>query len=230
MTPKRELLAQLKRIEKAGRTCYQSEKKPVTNETAGKFVKMLLSRGHESVLEHTSLTVKFQNLSRGFTHEIVRHRLASFSQESTRYVDYAKKGTGPDLAHFQTKCVAPPHRDENQRVKLSDGREMNLKEMYTEVEDFYRGLRLAGWLPEDARQILPTGLAAEIVVTANWREWRHIFKMRTSQFAHWEIRGVMNRLLTELQRVLPAVFGDFVKTGEDANGLAYFEIDKSGKI
>jgi len=211
LTPKEELERQLLAIEIAGRTCYQSEKGKVTEESAEKFVRMLLRRGHESVIEHTSLTVKFLGCSRGFTHEMVRHRLASFSQESTRYVDES-----------DARFVVPPHRDENMLVRLDDGRKVSFRQMLCEVERFYRALRQDGWLPEDARQILPIATEAELVTTANFREWRHIFKRRTQQAAHWEIRAVMCKLLTTLQKIVPAVFEDFVFAGTDKNGVPFF--------
>ncbi len=222
LTPKRELLNQLLRIERAGHTCYQADRK-VTIETAQKFCKMLISRGHYSVIEHSNMIVKFSNVSRGFTHEQVRHRLTSISQESTRYVDYAKKGKGPDLSKFQIKCVVPPHRNENEKVELEDGRKMSITEMFTEIEKFYRALRKANWFPEDARQILPIGIKSEIVISANFREWRHIFKMRTSQYAHWEIRRVMCNLLEKVQSIIPVIFDDFIEAGVDQNGSRYFE-------
>jgi len=222
LTPKKELHEQLLRIERAGRTCYQSEKK-ITEKSAKKFVKMILGRGHESVIEHSNMTVQFSNLSRGFTHELVRHRLCAFSQESTRYVDYAREGEGVDLDAFQLKCIVPPHRDENKKVELEDNRKLSIKEMYGEIEKFYRALRKSDWIPEDARQVLPIGIKSQIVVSANLREWRHIFKMRTSKFAHWEIRKIMGDLLVKVQKIVPVVFDDFVLAGKDKNGLRYFE-------
>ncbi len=222
LTPKTELLDQLLRIERAGHTCYQTNK-DVTLETAQKFCKILISRGHYSVLEHSNMSVKFYNVSRGFTHEQVRHRLTAISQESTRYVDYAKKDKGPDLERFQLKCIVPPHRDENEKVELEDGKKISLVEMFTEIEKFYRALRKADWFPEDARQVLPIGIKSEIVISANFREWRHIFKMRTSQYAHWEIRQVMGNLLQEIQLIIPVIFDDFVESGVDGNGLRYFD-------
>ena len=225
LTPIRELRAQLKRIEKAGRTCYQSKKK-VTEETAKKFVQMLLARGHESVIEHSYMSVQFNNISRGFTHEQVRHRLTAISQESTRYVDYAKKGEGANLEKFQLKCIVPPHQNENKKVKLEDGRKMSANEMFAEYEKFYRALRRTGWPPEDARQFLPIGIKSQIVISADFREWRHIFKMRTSKYAHWEIRTVMNNLLEFLQPILSPVFDDFKEAGIDKNGIRYFEKSK----
>jgi len=225
LTPYKELREQLKRIEIAGRTCYQSLKGKVTNKSASNFISMLIKRGHLSVIEHSSLTVRFKNLSRGFTHELVRHRLCSFSQESTRYVDYAKGCDKPDLDRFQIVVIAPPHKDENEKIKLENGRELSFKDMINEVEMFYRGLRKAGWAPEDARQILPTGLKAEIVVTANFREWMHIMYLRTSKFAHWEIRSVMIDLLKRLKKILPPIFEPFHIVGKDINGIPYTETD-----
>lgn len=225
LTPKRELHEQLLRIERAGRTCYQSEKK-ITEESAKKFVKMILKRGHESVIEHSNMTVQFSNISRGFTHELVRHRLCAYSQESTRYVDYAREGEGPDLDRFQLKCIVPPHRDENEKVELEDGRKLSISEIFAEYEKFYRALRKAGWIPEDARQVLPIGIKSQIVTSANFREWRHIFKMRTSKFAHWEIRKVMGDLLIKVQKIVPVIFDDFKLAGKDKNSLRYFEQKK----
>jgi len=224
LTPQEELKKQFLRIERAGRTCYQSYfGRKITEKTAAEFVSMLIKRGHESVLEHSLLTVLFINISRGFTHEMVRHRLCAFSQESTRYVDYAKKGEDVDLERFEIKCIVPPHQDENKKVQLPDGREMSIKEMFGEYEKFYRALRKAGWLPEDARQVLPIGLKSEIVVSANFREWRHIFELRTSRYAHWEIRSVMSKLLLKLKSIVPAIFQDFVQAGVDKNGVPFFE-------
>ncbi len=223
LTPTEELKDQLLRIEKAGRTCYQSEKGEINLETAQKFVKMIIARGHESVLEHSNMTVQFNNLSRGFTHEQVRHRLTAISQESTRYVDYVHEGDGPDLDKFELKCVIPPHCDETVKIDLDDGRKMSAEEMFQEYEKFYRALRKSGWLSEDARQFLPIGTKSQIVISANFREWRHIFEMRTSQFAHWEIRKIMDELLEKIKEIIPGIFADFIEAGKDKNGLKYFQ-------
>jgi len=223
LTPEKELKEQLLRIEGGGRTCYQSKKNEINEKTAKKFVRMILKRGHESVIEHSNMTVQFNNVSRGFTHELVRHRLCAFSQESTRYVDYAKKGEGPDLEKFQIKFVVPPHQNENQKVKLEDGREMSAVEMLQEYEKFYRSLRKAGWTPQDARQLLPIGIKSQIIVSANFREWRHIFKMRTDQPAHWEIRKLMCDLLKYVQKIVPVIFDDFVYEGMDQDNIPYFK-------
>lgn len=227
LTPTDVLRDQLLMIERAGRTCYQSEKGPITFETAQKFARMLLKRGHESVIEHSSMTVQFNNLSRGFTHEQVRHRLTAISQESTRYVDYAREDGSVDLAQTEILCVVPPHRDENIPIPLGDGSQMTAAEMFAKTEVYYKALRAAGWSPEDARQILPNAIKSQIVISANFREWRHIFFMRTSKKAHWEIRRVMCNLLEEVQKTVPVIFDDFFEAGKDPNGLRYFEQRKS---
>ena len=222
LTSKSELENQLIKIEKAGRTCYQSEKGKVDVNSAKKFTAMIIKRGHESVIEHSSLTVKFLNCSRGFTHEIVRHRLASFSQESTRYVDYAKRGEEADLDKFQLHCIAPPHRNEKEKVKLEDGEKLSLKDMFANIEKYYRGLRKAGWLTEDARQILPIGIKSEILVTANFREWRHyghedqpVCPLGDKNSNGFSFKGA--------EKLLPGVFDDFQKAGVDKNGIEYYE-------
>ncbi len=223
LTPEKELKSQLLRIEEAGRTCYRSEGKEITKDSANKFIKMLVKRGHLSVIEHSLMTVKFINISRGFTHEMVRHRLCSYSQESTRYVDYARGGINPDIEKFELKCIVPPHKDENEKVSVEGFGEMSLNDMLKATESFYRALRKNGWVPEDARQILPNAINADIVVSANLRQWQHIFKMRAQRVAHWEIRQVMGDLLRKVQQIIPVIFEDFVEAGVDKKGLRYFK-------
>lgn len=191
----------LQLIELAGRTAYQSRDK-ITDQSADEFVRMLRKMGHESVLEHSCMTVEFNNVSRGFTHELVRHRIASFTQESTRYVDES-----------DFRVVIPPNKDideklvelilpDNQKIKVS------FKEWIELNEQMYRGLRKEGWIPQDARQILPIGIKSQIVITCNFREWRHIFKLRTAPQAHWEIQRVMINLLKETKERVPVIFDD----------------------
>lgn len=223
LTPINFLKQQLLIIERAGRTCYQSEVGSITYETAVPFIRKMIKSGHHSVIEHSILTVKLVESSRGLTHEQVRHRIAAYSQESTRYVDYAKAGEDPDLDRFEIKCVVPPHRDEKKKIPLIDGRQMSMAEMLEEIERFYRGLRKAGWRPEDARQILPQALKSEIVISANFREWRHIVKERTQFTAHWEIRMTMCHLLDELRKTIPVIFEDFVFAGVCERGIPYYK-------
>jgi len=229
LSAEQELKEQLLKIELAGRTCYQSVKQEITLETAQKFIKMLIQHGHESVIEHSSLIVKFPYVSRGFTHEMVRHRLCSFSQESTRYVDYAKDGLGPDLENFQLKCVVPPHLNETEMIDLGEGRKMSFAQMLEQEEKFYRALRKAGWLPQDARQVLPIATKSEIIVSANFRQWRHIFELRCGLASHWEIRSVLGELLLKMKEILPCLFEDFVLGGVDENGVKYFNKEKYDK-
>lgn len=193
----------LQLIEVAGRTAYQSREK-ITHDSAAKFVKMIRDRGHESVLEHSCMSVEFNNVSRGFTHELVRHRIAAFTQESTRYVDESN-----------FLVVIPPGKDADEKVSeliLPDGRTLwvSFKEWMELNEQMYRGLRKAQWVPQDARQVLPIGIKSQIVMTANFRQWRHVFRLRTSSAAHWEINRVMSNLLKDVKQKVPIVFDDLV--------------------
>lgn len=192
----------LQLIEHAGRTAYQSQDK-ITDASSIKFVEMLRKRGHESAIEHSSMTVQFNDCSRGFTHELVRHRLMAITQESTRYVDEST-----------FKVIIPPGKNADEKLvelNLPDGKSLKVsfREWMEMNEQMYKGLRKVGWVPQDARQVLPTAIKSQIVITANFREWRHILKMRCAINAHWEIREVMMGLLKDVQKRVPVVFDDF---------------------
>lgn len=192
----------LQLIELAGRTAYQS-RSAITQESAVKFAEMIRRRGHDSVLEHSAMTVEFNGVSRGLTHELVRHRLASFTQESTRYVDES-----------DFRVVIPPEKNKDEKLVelvLQDGHKIKIsfQDWMDLNEQMYRGLRKANWVPQDARQVLPTGIKAQIVMTANFREWRHVFRLRCAFDAHWEIRRVMVNLLRDVQKLVPVIFDDF---------------------
>lgn len=213
LTPMEWLKQQLLIVETAGRTCYQSHKGEPTEESSKKFIRMLLKRGHESVIEHSVMTVRFSGISRGFSHQVVRHRLSAISQESTRYVD--EKGFD---------IVLPPGKDWDEEV-VATGQHLG------SIQDFYRWayeqLREQGWKAEDARQFLPIGMAHEIVISSNFRNWRHIFEMRTAKPAHWEIREGMTRLLEMVREPLSPIFDDFVLDGECSKGIpCYRKISK----
>jgi len=180
-------------IATAARVCTQKQDK-ASPETNYKLVKNLLARGHYAMIEFADMTVEFSNVSRGFTHEMVRHRLCSFGQQSTRYVDES------DL-----HVVLPPHKDEHQRTKRSS----KPIEYFQLIEEMYKSLRESGYKLEDARQVLPIATQSQIVVKANLREWRHIFEMRCDFYAHWEIRSVMLRLLKWAKQDIPLIFDDF---------------------
>lgn len=216
LTPIDHLLEQLLIIERAGRVCYQSEKREPTLTSARRFIRKLLKRGHESVIEHSSLTVRFSNVSRGFTHELVRHRLCAFSQESTRYVDES------DL-HF----VLPPGVDPDTALPdFTDSSPVSVGDAVACAEWVYGQLLKLGWKREDARQFLPIGVTSQIVATANLREWRHIFRLRCAKPAHWEIRRVMGLLLEHVQPVLEPVFDDLEVDGVCRHGVPYWTNDE----
>ena len=181
----------LQLIEKAGRTCYKSEDK-ITNDSAKKFVLTILKSGHESVIEHVNASVKFIT-NRGVTHELVRHRLCAFSQESTRYVKYDGDMEFIKPVWWETSDEAP---------KFEWERAMK------NAEEAYLNLLRQGWRPEQAREVLPNSLKTEIVVSANMREWRHIFKLRTSKAAHPQIRELMLSCLKGFRKEIPVLFDD----------------------
>jgi thymidylate synthase (FAD) len=183
-------LEMLERIERAGRTCYKSEAK-ITAGSAIDFVRMLLKRGHESVLEHEKVTVRIV-CDRGVSHEIVRHRIASYSQESTRYCNYGKTGG---------IAVIEPS------LELGSTWRQWHDTMQT-CENTYLAMLKAGISPQIARSVLPQALKTELVMTANLREWRHFFRLRTSKAAHPQMRALATGMLEAFRREIPVVFED----------------------
>lgn len=201
-------------IERAGRTCYKSEDK-ITGDSSREFVRKIINMGHESVLEHYSFSVRFI-CDRGVTHELVRHRLASFSQESTRYVGYGDAIQFIIPSWFNFACC-DLEGDENDILDTVDTRWTDSAasswayEMVS-LAGSYSSLLKRGWAPQQARSILPNSLKTEIVVTANLREWRHIFKLRgESSAAHPQIREIMIPALKEAQARIPVVFDDIME-------------------
>lgn len=184
-------------IERAGRTCYKSEGR-IGDGSAEKFIAGIIKRGHESVLEHEKITVRLI-CDRGVTHELVRHRVASYSQESTRYCNYAQDRFGSELT-FIKPCFWKEGEDD-EKIKLWTQTLENIEKTYNKMIEI-------GVKPEEARSILPNSLKTEIVVTMNIREWRHYFKLRTAPAAHPQIREISNMLLAEFKQKLPVLFGD----------------------
>ncbi len=189
----------MKTIERAGRTCYKSEGN-ISEGSAEKFIANIIGRGHESVIEHEKITVRFI-CDRGVTHELVRHRLASYSQESTRYCNYANDKFGNELT-FIRPCFW------NESTEEGKSKMAVWKEAMENIEREYNELIAMGAKPEEARSILPNSLKTEIVVTMNLRSWRHFFELRTSERAHPQIRQIANMLLADLKTQLPVIFGD----------------------
>ncbi|MBQ9886933.1 MAG: FAD-dependent thymidylate synthase [Lachnospiraceae bacterium] len=192
----------LKKIETIGRVCYKSEDK-MTEGSAERFIANILKRGHESVIEHESVTVRFI-CDRGVTHEIVRHRVASYSQESTRYCNYSQDKFGNEITVID---IAGGFKyDLN---KESDRKKYKIwYEAMESAEQFYFAMLKEGATPQEARSILPNSLKTEIVITMNLREWRHYMKLRTDKAAHPQIREVSKILLDIFKKELPVFFAD----------------------
>jgi thymidylate synthase (FAD) len=185
----------MRSIEAAGRTCYKSDS-TITDETAEPFVRAIVKRGHESVLEHQSIMVRIV-CDRGVSHEIVRHRLASYSQESTRYCNYGKMGE----VTFIKPCF----------WEVSDPAYSIWYNAMSYAAQVYLLLLSNGCTPQEARAVLPNSLKTEIVVTMNLREWRHFFRLRALGVAgkpHPQMLEITVPMLAEFQRLLPAVFDD----------------------
>ena len=218
-------LEMLKHIELAGRTCYKSEDK-ITKNTTEAFIRMIIKRGHESVLEHASFSVRFV-CDRGISHELVRHRLASFSQESTRYVGYKEAiefviPSWMNIEPFEWEGYSMRMNNsdgfsgfvgswQHPNVRYNWGQDspefLWVGSMGDVAKDYELMLRV-GQRPEQARSVLPNSLKTEIVVTANLREWRHILKLRCSDAAHPDMKAIMRPLLAELKLLIPVVFED----------------------
>ncbi len=189
----------LKHLEKAGRTCYKSEDR-ITVNSACTFAEMILKSGHLSVIEHCSVTVRVI-CDRGTSHEIVRHRIASYSQESTRYCNYSKDRFSNEIT-FIKPCFWNIQKEEGKRSYEI------WKEAMQNAEKAYFLLIKNGASPEQARSVLPNSLKTEIVMTMNLRAWRNFFKLRTSGRAHPQIRQIAVPLLEEFKRLIPVVFDD----------------------
>ena len=192
----------LARLEKAGRTCYKSEGR-IKDGSAETFIGAILQRGHESVIEHESISVRFI-CDRGVSHELVRHRIASYSQSSTRYCDY-NKGQVEFIIPSWSLIPEGEYAGIDSMPLLSGSDAIWFTAVWI-CENNYKRLRLLGWKPEQARSVLPNSLKTEIVMTANLREWRHFFKLRTARAAHPQMRELVAPLLVELQGVLPVIF------------------------
>lgn len=201
--PKFEILTKvdgeeiLKFLEKCGRTCYKSEDK-ITEDSAKKLIKAIISSGHESVIEHFVITVKFL-CDIGFYKDITRHRMASFSIESTRYCNYSKGKFGGELTFINP-------------VNIKQGsKEYEIwKNCMEDIENHYLDMANLSATPDMLRMMLPHSTAASVVCTANLREWRHILKLRSSKRAHPSIHTLMIDLLKEFQARIPVVFDDIV--------------------
>jgi len=214
-------------LERAIRTCYKSED-AITPESADTLIRGIIKRGHESTLEHHSMTVRFV-CDRGVTHEMVRHRHCSFSQESTRYVGYS-----PDCKNFagEMQFILPCWLDGKLVGTWDVERWIHETNYYDECDmiypaeyewllallrsgQSYKTLIEKGWNPEHARSVLPNSLKSEIVVTTNIRDWRHIFSLRCDKTAHPQMRELMVPLWTELAGKCPTLFDSIIFDCQD---------------
>jgi|WetSurMetagenome_2_1015567.scaffolds.fasta_scaffold37656_7 thymidylate synthase (FAD) len=212
----------LKMIEKCGRVCYKSEDK-ITENSAEKFVQMLINRNHLAMLEHYNLTVKVI-CDRGVTHEIVRHRIASYAQESTRYVDYNKRGMEFIIpSHFDLNTGIYDFGYANEHIYFGESSDSqqpitncNQKDWGTSKilwlrhmlwsEKTYNTMINQGQKPQEARSVLPNSLKTEIVITMNLREWLHFFKLRTDKAAHPDMQVVAKLILEEFRKTISVIF------------------------
>ena len=205
--PKYEILNEpdwdqaLLQLEAAMRTCYKSEDK-ITTGSAEKLIRNIIKRGHESTLEHVGLSVRF-TVDRGVSHELVRHRHCSFSQESTRYVRYDGE------MEFIWPCWLED--DALRAIDAGFGVPMDSDPGQWTVavrsaEQHYQNLLSKGWSPQQARSVLPNSLKTEVVMTTNLRDWRHIFHLRCDKTAHPQMREVMIPLYEELVEKCPIIF------------------------
>ena len=186
----------MKRLELIGRVCYKSEDK-ITDDSAEKFLRNIIRRGHESILEHISFSVRF-TVDRGVSHEIVRHRMASYAQESTRYVKY-------DEVTFIKPCYLEVDTPAYNTWHAA---------MYV-AEKSYRRMIDHGSTPQQARAVLPTSTKTELIMTANIREWRHFLRLRCSRAAHPQMREVAMQLLGMCVEAMPALFEDVWREVEE---------------
>lgn len=191
----------LRIIESAGRVCYKSEDK-ITDDSAEAFVRRLIRSGHESVLEHASLRARII-CDRGVSHELVRHRLASYSQESTRYCNYSQGKHGHEITVIEPAWLASEAAGHNARVVWWSA--------MVSAEQAYFHLLDLGWTPQQARSVLPNSLKTEVVMTANIREWRHFFQLRCSKAAHPQMQEVAAQLLAQAAQIAPALFEDIIE-------------------
>jgi thymidylate synthase (FAD) len=174
-------------VEYAGRACYRSQ---VQGQPA-KFLQARIREGHESIIEHASVTFEITGISRACSHQLVRHRIASYSQESQRYVDMS-----------EPEFVVPPSVDENPLAQQV------WDEFMARVADTYHRLRELGVRKEDARFVLPNAAATRIIVTMNFRSLRHLFTVRCDKAAQWEIRALALEMLRQVHELAPAAFAD----------------------
>lgn len=197
----------LKTVERVGRTCYKSEDK-ITEGSSEKFVTGIINRGHEAVIEHYNITVILTN-DRGVSHEEVRHRIASYAQESTRYCNYSGDKFGNEITYIDIRGGI------DLDPKMNKLPANVIEAIYDEwvyacldAERHYLKMIELGATPQIARSVLNNSTKTEIAITMNMREWRHFFKMRTSPASHPQMREIAIMLLNWFKENIPVFFDD----------------------
>ena len=199
----------MKRIERACRTCYRSEGK-ITDDSYKNLIKNCINRGHESVLEHEKVTVRIYN-DIGSYKDLTRHRFASFSVESTRYCSYDKDKYGNEISFMDPVYIEDEKVYEVWKKTMQD------------IENSYLEMKKLGATTDMCRNILPHSTAAEYTMTANIREWKHIFELRANNHVHPAIRQVMIPLLKYFKEQMPDIFGE-IPYDEEFNLEYYAEL------
>lgn len=202
-------IKELQHIEKVARVCYKSEDLITEDgESAKKMIKMLIGHDHTAMIEHSSLSVKFI-VDRGVSHELVRHRIASFAQESTRYINYSKDKFGNECGFINlNKAIDLDSKMKNMNSTEIDSILTEWERAMIDAEKHYMNMINRGATPQIARSVLPNSTKTEITITANYREWRNFFKLRTAKAAHPQMKEVTIPLLKELKTKLPIIFDD----------------------
>jgi len=202
----------LKNLEKIGRVCYKSESK-VTENSYENFIKMIIDKEHYSILEHETVSVLVV-CDRGVSHEIVRHRIASYAQESTRYCNYAKDKFNNQITIINPVGMKLPTFIDFDYAYLDlyfeqgkiDKFKYDYMKTLLDIEGIYmRGIE-EGFSPQIMRSILPNSLKTEIWMTMNLREWMHFFKLRTSEKAHTDMQRVAKKIQACFINMLPEIF------------------------
>ncbi len=216
-------------LERAARTCYKSEDK-IGPGTADKLISKLLKLGHESVIEHVNITVKII-CDRSCSHQLVRHRIASYSQVSQRYCDYSKLGLDVIYPSEKKILLSGVYKDIYPTIPRWERNNNSIKLLFSSITtplekanafiwlesisnsyEAYLNLRKNGMKPEDARSVLPNATKTEVVTTFNLRQWRHVFKMRAlNKHAQWQIRNIMKSILEDFSKKLPVIFEDLTR-------------------
>lgn len=199
----------LKALEFAGRTCYKSYDR-IGADTCKKFVANIIKRGHLSVMEHESIQVKLI-IDRGVLAELTRHRIGvAYSVESSRYCNYEKDDIefiDPSIGKYEDLDKEQSLNDTSDNKFYGSRKDIHIK-AYQRAEEYYKELIRLGASPQEARQVLPMALKTEMVMTANLREWRHIFELRCSDAAHPHCKDIFNKILKTFKEKYPTIFGD----------------------